>query len=281
LQPNSKSILIKTNNDMTYKKLKATAMLLMLTALFTTGCDSTDNPVLTSLDIDMSDLVLTVGESATRAATTRSDDYQFFYSSSNPSVATVNQNGKVTALSVGEAIIKVYMPETRIGWYAAATREYKVFVKQASTADLKKADKTTPLTLVAQADGKITITFNGGIMLANDIHYTINDGEEQTIDKHTSGAFHIQVKQGDVVSVYSVNSSLGGGSAVAATRARTRAVDDGAKYINIRPSMKTEIYGNVMSLLKGKDNLESATAIEAKNAFYGLFAGAEKLVNNT
>ena len=266
---------------MTYKKLKATAMLLMLTALFTTSCDDIDNPVLTSLDIDMSDLVLTVGESATRAATTKSDDYQFFYSSSNPSVATVNQNGKVTALSVGEAIIKVYMPETRIGWYAEATREYKVFVKQASTADLKKADKATPLTLVAQADGKITITFNGGIMLANDIHYTINDGEEQTIDKHTSGAFHIQVKQGDVVSVYSVNSSLGGGSAVAATRARTRAVDDGAKYINIRPSMKTEIYGNVMSLLKGKDNLESATTIEANNAFYGLFAGAEKLVNNT
>ena len=173
------------------------------------------------------------------------------------------------------------MPETRIGWYAEATREYKVFVKQASTADLKKADKATPLTLVAQADGKITITFNGGIMLANDIHYTINDGEEQTIDKHTSGAFHIQVKQGDVVSVYSVNSSLGGGSAVAATRARTRAVDDGAKYINIRPSMKTEIFGNVMSLLKGKDNLEGANAIEANNAFYGLFAGAEKLVNNT
>ena len=35
-----------------------------------------------------------------------------------------------------------------------------------------------------------------------------------------------------------------------------------------------------MSLLKGKDNLESATTIEANNAFYGLFAGADKLVNN-
>ena len=44
--------------------------------------------------------------------------------------------------------------------------------------------------------------------------------------------------------------------------------------------MKTEIFGNVMSLLKGKDGLEGATAIEAKNAFYGLFAGAENLVNN-
>jgi hypothetical protein len=44
--------------------------------------------------------------------------------------------------------------------------------------------------------------------------------------------------------------------------------------------MKTEIFGNVMSLVKGKDGLEGATAIEAKNAFYGLFAGADKLVNN-
>ena len=31
------------------------------------------------------------------------------------------------------------------------------------------------------------------------------------------------------------------------------AIDSGAKYINIRPSMKTEIYGNVMSLLKEND----------------------------
>ena len=45
--------------------------------------------------------------------------------------------------------------------------------------------------------------------------------------------------------------------------------------------MKTEIYGNVMSLLKGKDDFANADAIEANNAFYGLFAGAEKLVNST
>ena len=46
--------------------------------------------------------------------------------------------------------------------------------------------------------------------------------------------------------------------------------------------MKTEIFGNVMSLLKGKDNLDSEAAetIEASNAFYGLFSGADKLVTN-
>ena len=153
-------------------------------------------------------------------------------------------------------------------------------VKNVSAQALANVDKATPLTLVAQADGKITVTFNNGITLANDIHYTINDGAEQTIAKNTTGSFDIEVKKGDVVQLYSINTSLGGG-AVAGARGTTRAVDDGAKYINIRPSMKTEIYGNVMSLLKGKDNLESATALEAKNAFYGLFAGAEKLVNNT
>ena len=255
-------------------------LFVVITIILLTGCDTIDNPVRSSLFIDMSDLVLSVGESATRVATTKSDDYQFIYSSSNPSVATVDQNGLVTALSVGETIIQVYMPETRIGWYAAATREYKVIVQSVSAAALKKADKATPLTLVAVDDGNITVSFNGGIILANDIHYTINAGEEHTISKKTSGAFDIQVKKGDVVSIYSMNSSLGI-SSVAAARGMTRAVDDGAKYINIRPSMKTEIYGNVMSLLKGKDNLESAETIEANNAFYGLFADADKLVNNT
>ena len=140
-------------------------------------------------------------------------------------------------------------------------------------------DKATPLTFLPLDDGKITVTFYNGITLAGDIHFTINDGQEQTIAKNTAGAYDIQAKKGDVVQLYSINTSLGGG-AVAGTRGGTRAIDEGAKYINIRPSMKTEIFGNVMSLLKGKDNLEGATAIEAKNAFYGLFAGAENLARH-
>ena len=261
-------------------KLLTCSVLAVLAAMLLTGCQWNDNPVRTSLEVEQTDLTLQVGESATRAASTQSKDYEFIYTSSNPAVATVDQNGKVTALTVGEATITVTMPETKVGWYAAATREYKVFVKKVSAAALADVDKSTPLTLVAAENGKITVTFNNGVTLKNDIHYTINGGAEQTIAKNTSGAYDITVKKGDVVQLYSLNSSLGG-SAVAGARGGTRAVDSGAKYINIRPSMKTEIYGNVMSLLKGKDNLESATTIEANNAFYGLFAGAEKLVNNT
>ena len=255
-------------------------MLAMLAVLLLTGCQVNDNPVRTSLEVDTSTLTLAVGESATRTATTEAKmAYQITYSSSNPAVATVDQNGKVTGVTEGEAVITVHMDETRESWYAAKTLVYNVVVKNPSAEQLANVDKATPLTLVAQADGKITVTFNNGIILANDIHYTVNGGAEQTIVKDTKGAYDIELKKGDVVQLYSINTSLGG-SAVAGARGGTRAVDDGAKYINIRPSMKTEIFGNVMSLLKGKDNLESATTIEANNAFYGLFAGADKLVNN-
>ena len=140
----------------------------VLTVLLLTGCQWNDNPVRTSLIIDTSDMILSVGESATRTATSEARTYEVTYTSSNPSVATVDQNGKVTAMSVGETIIKVYMPETLESWYAATSAEYKVIVKDVPAEKMQDVDKSTPLTLVAQADGKITVTFNNGIVQIND-----------------------------------------------------------------------------------------------------------------
>ena len=255
-------------------------MLVAFAVLMLVCCGPHDNPVRPSLDVETRNLIMSVGQSVDRPATTLSTDFNIVYSSTNPSVATVSQNGTVTGVSAGRAIIKVYMPETlNDEYYTPVYREYNVLVKEVSAEELKDIDIATPLTLVALEDGSITITFNGGITLSNDIHYTINSGDELTISKNTSGAFDIVVKKGDVVVLYSLNNSLGG-SSVAAARAVTRAVDSGAKYINIKPSMKTEIFGNVMSLLKGKDGFADADALEAKNTFYGLFAGAEKLVND-
>ena len=215
------------------------------------------------IQIDNATLTLSVGQTASRPATAKSADVQLTYASSTPAVATVSQTGKVTAFSAGETTITVSAPQI------SKSVSFKIVVNAIPAEQLAAVDKATPLTILPQDDGKITVTFYNGITLTNDIHYTIN----------TTGAYDIQAKKGDVVQLYSLNSALGGGSSSAA-RALTRAVDEGAKYINIRPSMKTEIFGNVMSLLKGKDGLEGATAIEAKNAFYGLFAGADKLVNN-
>ena len=225
------------------------------------------------IQIDNATLTLSVGQTASRPATAKSADVQLTYASSTPAVATVSQTGIVTAFSAGETTVTVSAPQI------SKSVSFKVVVNAISAEQLAAVDKATPLTFLPLDDGKITVTFYKGITLAGDIHYTINDGQEQNIAKNTAGAFDIEVKKGDVVQLYSQNSALGGGSSSAA-RALTRAVDEGAKYINIRPSMKTEIFGNVMSLLKGKDNLEGADAIEAKNAFYGLFAGAENLVNN-
>ena len=248
-------------------------MLAVLAVLLLTGCSETDNPVRTRLKVNTSPLVLSIGESATRAGSSNASDAVITYTSSKPAVATVDNKGMVKALSEGETTITISVGET--------VKTYKVIVnKIVSAAAMKDVDKATPLTLVAAEDGKITVYFMNGITLTNDIKYTINGGEEQTIPKNTEGSYDIVVKKGDVVQLYSTNTTLGGGGGGIAARATTRSVDDGAKHINIRPSMKTEIYGNVMSLLKGKDNLEGATEIEGKNAFYGLFAGADKLVSS-
>ena len=262
--------------------------LLLLLTVGVTSCDELADPVFASEDnpapggsstptpdiqIDNATLTLSVGQSATREASVNSPGIPLIYASSTPAVATVSQTGRVTAVTAGETTVTVSAPQI------SKSVSFKVVVNAIPAGQLAAVDKASPLTILPQDDGKITVTFNNGITLAGDIYYTINDGQEQTIAKNTAGAYDIQVKKGDVVTLYSQNSALGGGSNSAA-RALTRAIDEGAKYINIRPSMKTEIFGNVMSLLKGKDNLEGATAIEAKNAFYGLFAGADKLVNN-
>ena len=255
-----------------------TGILAMLTVLVMTGCMGDADPVRVSLDIDASDLVMNIGETSTRMGSSKAADSHFTYRTDNPSVATVDEDGKVTARSIGEATITVHMDENRTDWYAATDRSYRVVVKAPSAEILRQYDRDTPLTFVALEDGKITITFNNGITLDDDIVYTINDGDEKFISKDTKGAYDIVVKKNDFVQLFSYNDALSSGIAAGA-RGTTRAVADGAKYINIKPAMKTEIYGNVMSMLEG-DFFDDDCVIDADYAFYGLFAGAEKLVNN-
>ena len=146
----------------------------MLTVLMMVGCMGDADPVRVSLDIDASDLVLTIGETSTRMGSSKAADSHFTYRTDNPSVATVDEDGEVTARSIGEATITVHMDENRTDWYAATDRTYRVVVKAPSAEILRQYDRDTPLTLVALEDGKITITFNNGITLDDDIIYTIN-----------------------------------------------------------------------------------------------------------
>ena len=253
-------------------------ILAMLTVLMMAGCMGDADPVRVSLDIDASDLVMTIGETSTRMGSSKAADSHFTYRTDNPSVATVDEDGEVTARSIGEATITVHMDENRTDWYAATDRTYRVVVKAPSAETLRQYDRDTPLTFVALEDGKITIIFNNGVTLDDDIVYTINDGDEKFISKDTKGAYDIVVKKNDFVQLFSYNDALSSGI-TAGARGTTRAVADGAKYINIKPAMKTEIYGNVMSMLEG-EFFDDDCVIDADYALYGLFAGAEKLVNN-
>ena len=253
-------------------------ILAMLTVLMMVGCMGDADPVRVSLDIDASDLVLNIGETSTRVGSSKAADSHFTYRTDNPSVATVDEDGEVTARSIGEATITVHMDENRTDWYAATDRSYRVVVKSPSAEILRRYDRDTPLTFVALEDGKITISFNNGITLSEDIIYTINAGYDKIIPKNTQGSYDIVVKKNDFVQLFSENDALSSGI-TAGARGTTRAVADGAKYINIKPAMKTEIYGNVMSMLEG-EFFDDDCEIDADFALYGLFAGAEKLVNN-
>jgi hypothetical protein len=107
-------------------------MLAVLAVLLLTGCGEKDNPVRTSLDVDTSTLTLSVGESAVRMAFSKAEDAAITYTSSKPAVATVDQFGKVTAMSEGSATITIEMAETKKSWYAAKTITYEVVVKNTS-----------------------------------------------------------------------------------------------------------------------------------------------------
>ena len=132
--------------------------LALLAVLLLTGCWEKDNPVRTSLNVDTSTLTLAVGESATRTATTKAQwDYQITYTSSNPAVATVDQTGKVTAVSEGEAVITVEMAESIKSWYAAKTLSYSVVVKELKIDTGITLDKPTMEMRVGDT-GQLTAT---------------------------------------------------------------------------------------------------------------------------
>ena len=122
----------------------------VLSALMMLSCMGDADPVRQSLDIETNDLSLVIGESSTRVANSKAVEAHFSYTTSTPSVALVDQDGKVTAMSEGEAIIRVHMDQDTKDWYAAADREYKVIVKNGTLGQIITADRQTPLTLVAQ-----------------------------------------------------------------------------------------------------------------------------------
>ena len=128
-----------------------------------------------------------------------------------------------------------------------------------STVTLKSA----PLTLKAIEDGTISVTFNGSPSLSKPITYTKNG----TAGAEITATTNIDVEAGDEVCFYSTNAALAKG------------VYD---YVNIKPSNRCAVYGNVMSLINDSDAGDFTTDVTlgADYALYNLFIDAAKLENH-
>ena len=123
----------------------------------------------------------------------------------------------------------------------------------------------TPLTLEVTEDNT-DITINN--TLNKTIQYQINGNDKISI---TSTENITDLKAGDIVQFFSTNASL---------YIRIKAYQD---YLNIKPSKKTYVYGNVMSLIddertdQNTPNFANDKTIGGENALYLLFYNADKL----
>ena len=111
---------------------------LLLASLFTTSCDeimsNLDQPVKSYVQIDESEVKLLPGETNQRKATTISTE-KIFYKSSDEKVATVDQEGVVTAVNFGEATITVSVEAN--DYYEAGSASYPVKVGSVLEAAFK------------------------------------------------------------------------------------------------------------------------------------------------
>jgi len=234
------------------KNFLSLALFISVTML-TTGCKEfgafLDNPVGSYLEVKNNSVTMTPGESYQIQASTISTE-PITYESSDELVAIVDNKGMVTATGDGEAVITLRVAANDV--YAAGTASFKVTVS--------RTDMQAPLTLVAKADGVITVNISNAT-LKEPLYYKILRKTKGALTATTD----IQVKKGDKVEFTSKNKAL----AVTVSEA-----------VNINPQVECSVYGNAMSLISPDSSWVDNTKIEEKNALTGLFMGAEKIVND-
>ena len=178
------------------------------------------------------------------------------WASADETIATVDANGKVTAVAYGQTTITATATN---GTPDDASDDFS------ATCTVSIIDMLhTPLTLEAIEDGTIHVTFDDGLDLAKPITYTKNGVE------YSGGTtnFDITVAAGDVVTFHSTNAALG------------KLVSYSYKHLSIKPTNRCYIYGNIMSMIDDAGDFATDKIIGDKLALYALFSGANKLEND-
>ena len=239
---------------LTIKKLSYMALLVAMT-MMQTSCDEllgeTDNPAPPVSDVTLDETTLEMGyagKAVTLEATVSPSDAEYddiTWSSSDESVATVDDEGVVHAVGTGTAVITAKAGSKK------ATCDVSVVV-----------NLETPLTFEAAVDGatvKLKEVFSD---VVPNVEYSLDGGITWKDDLTAAGV--TLAAAGDKISFRGTNETYGGTS-----------WNDCYQF---ELSDETFAYGNVMSLIN-KDNYPTNKTLTAGYAFMGLFYMQENLKN--
>ncbi|WP_091765462.1 Ig domain-containing protein [Prevotella sp. khp7] len=247
---------------LTIKKLSCMALLVAMT-MMQTSCDEllgeTDNPAhdddpakiaVTAVTLDETTLEMAYGngKEVTLEATVSPADIEDFdvtWSSSDESVATVDDAGVVHAVGTGTAVITAKAGSKK------ATCDVSVVV-----------NLETPLTFEAAVDGatvKLKEVFSD---VVPNVEYSLDGGITWKDDLTAAGV--TLAAAGDKISFRGTNEAYG-----------SEFLHDCRQFFL---SAETYVYGNVMSLIN-KDNYPTNKTLTAGYAFMGLFNGQNMLKN--
>ena len=197
------------------------AVVVLCCSLVISGCDAIlateDNPVTSYLSMNDKAVTLKVGDTYTRTAFAASDAI-IEYSSSDDAVATVDQNGVVTAVGAGTALITVratgYCTDGR-KIYIEASVSYSVTVTGGASSSTYRVytsgtaytDEAIPAGATAVETSAAAVTWSAGtyvvssdasiggnITLSGDVNLILCDGKELTVSGTINGgaaAFNI------------------------------------------------------------------------------------------
>ena len=225
---------------------KSTLILFVLIAVFSAvtfvACNTDVVPV-RSVTLTIDSTHMKVGENKTLYATVRpadAADTSVTWTSSDQSIATVDANGKVTAVSTGTATITV-------------TSNFDNTKKATCTVNVYDP-YSTPLTLELIEDGDFTLTIYK--YETSNVYYSYNGGPLQN-----AGASVLlqDCSAGDTIALY-------------------RTINEPVPPITIRCSSDCYVYGNVMSLIN-KEDFEDLTEVP-ELAFKSLFKYNDRIISH-